>query len=69
MTYKELFAVADLLSDIRLGREIKISNNTRVDLAEPENFFKNIIADIDKSKALNIKGEVMMYQLRIEVNK
>lgn len=40
MTYKELFAVTDLLNDIRMNREIKIHANTKVDLAEAENYFK-----------------------------
>jgi len=68
MTYKELFAVTDLLNDIREDREIKIHNNTRVDLAEVENYFKNIIADIDK-KRVKSKEPVMFYRLAIEVNK
>ena len=68
MTYKELFAVTDLLNDIREGREIKINHNTRVDLAEAENYFKNLIADIDKKKVKS-KEEVMYYRLAIEVNK
>jgi hypothetical protein len=68
MTYKGLFAVTDLLNDIREGREIKINNNTRVDLAEVENYFKNLIADIDKKKVKS-KEEVMYYRLAIEVNK
>lgn len=68
MTYKELFAVTDLLNDIREGREIKINNNTRVDLAAAENHFKNLIADIDKKK-IKSKEPVMYYRLAIEVNK
>jgi hypothetical protein len=68
MTYGELFAVTDLLNDIREGREIKINNNTRVDLAEVENYFKNLIADIDKKKVKS-NEDVMYYRLAIEVNK
>ena len=68
MTYKELFAVTDLLNDIREGREIKIHNNTRVDLMEVENYFKNLIADIDKRK-VGSKEPIMYYRLAIEVNK
>ena len=68
MTYKELFAVTDLLNDIREGREIKIHNNTRIDLMEVENYFKNLISDIDKKK-IKSKEPVMYYRLAIEVNK
>jgi len=68
MTYSELFAVTDLLNDIRLGREIKIHHDTSVDLAEVENYFKNLIADIDKKK-IRSKDPVMFYRLAIEVNK
>ena len=68
MTYRELFAVADLLNDIREGREIKIHHDTRVDLAEAENVFKNIISDIDKQKKRS-NEDVMYYKLAIEVNK
>ena len=68
MTYKELFAVTDLLNDIREGREIKINHDTRVDLAEAENVFKNIIADIDRQKRKSDE-KVMYYKLAIEVNK
>ncbi|MBA7590549.1 hypothetical protein ES708_32674 [subsurface metagenome] len=68
MTYKELFAVTDLLNDIREGREIKINNNTRVDLAAVENHFKNIISDINKKK-IKSKEPIMFYRLAIEVSK
>jgi hypothetical protein len=68
MTYKELFAVTDLLNDIREGREIKIHHNTKIDLAEVENYFKNLIADIDKKKVRS-KEPIMYYRLAIEVNK
>jgi len=68
MTYKELFAVTDLLNDIREGQEIKIRHDTKVDLAEVENYFKNLIADIDKKKVKS-KEPVMYYRLAIEVNK
>ena len=68
MTYKELFAVTDLLNDIREGREIKVRHATKVDLAEVENYFKNLITDIDKKKVRS-KDPVMIYRLAIEVNK
>jgi len=68
MTYKELFAVTDLLNDVREGREIKINNNTKVDLAEVENCFKNLIADIDKKKVKS-NDPAIYYRLAIEVNK
>lgn len=68
MTYKELFAVADLLNDLRKGRKIKIRHDTKVDLASAENYFKNIITDINKQKVKS-KEDIMIYQLRIEVNK
>jgi len=68
MTYRELFAVTDLLNDIREGREIKINHNTRIDLATVENHFKNIISDINKKK-IKSKDPVMFYRLAIEVNK
>jgi len=68
MTYKELFAVADLLNDIRGGREIKIHHDTKIDLAAAENHFKNIIADIDRQKRKS-NEKIMFYKLAIEVNK
>ena len=68
MTYRELFAVTDLLNDIREGREIKIHHDTKIDLAAAENHFKNIIADIDRQKRKS-NEEVMYYKLAIEVNK
>ena len=69
MTYKELFAVTDLLNDIRWGViQINVNNNTKVDLAEAENVFKNIIADVDKRKVKS-KEPVIYYRLAIEVNK
>jgi len=68
MTYRELFAVADLLNDIREGREIKIHPETKIDLAAAENHFKNIISDIDKQKKKSDE-KVMYYKLAIEVNK
>jgi len=68
MTYRELFAVTDLLNDIRVGRGIKIHRDTKIDLAAAENHFKNIIADIDRQKRKS-NEEVMYYKLAIEVNK
>lgn len=68
MTYKGLFAVTDLLNDIRMNRGIKIHANTKIDLAEVENYFKNIISDIDKRKVKNNES-VIYYRLAIEVNK
>lgn len=68
MRYSVLFAVTDLLNDVRLGREIKVNPRTKVDLEEGENYFKNLISDIDKDKKKNI-SEIMVYQLRIEVKK
>jgi len=68
MTYRELFAVTDLLNDIREGKEIKIHPDTKIDLAAAENHFKNIIADIDRQKRKS-NEKVMFYKLAIEVNK
>ena len=68
MRYSELFAVTDLLNDIRMDREVKVHPDTKIDLASVENVFKNIITDIDKQK-IKSREEVMIYQLRIEVKK
>jgi len=68
MRYSELFAVTDLLSDVRQGKEIKLHHDTKIDLAEVENFFKNLIADIDKKKVKS-NEEIMHYRLTIEVKK
>ena len=68
MTYKELFAVTELISDICDGREIKVNNNTKVDLAEAGNLFSNILIDVNKKKVKS-KEPVMYYRLAIEVNK
>ena len=68
MTYKELFVLTELLNDIKAGREIKPDNDTKVDLAEVENYFSNVLADVDKSKVGSNK-DVMVYRLAIEVNK
>lgn len=68
MTYKELFAVTDLLNDIRMNREIKIHHETKVDLAEVENYFKNVLADVDRQKAKKAM-DIIAYKMIIEVNK
>lgn len=68
MRYSELFAVTDLLNDTRQGREIKIHDDTKVDLAEAENYFKNIISDVNKKKVKS-NEDIMYYRLAIEVNK
>lgn len=69
MTYRELFAVTDLLSDIRKGViQTTIHANTKIDLASVEDYFKNVLADVDKSKVKSNAVE-MIYQMRIEVNK
>ena len=68
MTYKELFAVTELISDICDGREIKVNNDIKVDLAEAGNLFSNILIDVNKKKVKS-KEPVMYYRLAIEVNK
>ena len=68
MTYTELFLLKELLTEIKEGKEIKIDHSTKIMLAEPENYFKNLIADIDKKK-IRSKDPVMYYRLAIEVNK
>ena len=68
MTYKEIFAVADVLNDICKGREIKVNPDTKIDLGSAGNYFKNVISDIDKKKA-RTKEDVMHYRLSIEVNR
>lgn len=68
MRYSELFAVTDLLHDIRMGKEIKPNPDTKIDLAEVENVFKNIITDINKQKVKS-NEDIIVYQLRIEVKK
>ena len=68
MTYKELFAVADVLNDICQGKELKVNHNTKIDLGAAGNYFKNVISDIDKKRA-RTKEDVMHYRLTIEVNR
>lgn len=68
MTYKELFAVADVLNDICQGRELKVNHNTKIDLGAAGDYFKNVISDIDKKKA-RTKEDIMHYRLSIEVNR
>lgn len=68
MEYSELFAVTDLLRDVREGKEIKVDDNTKIDLAEVENVFKNILLDIDKKK-VGSNEEIIYYRLTIEVKK
>jgi len=60
--------MVDLLHDIRMGKEIKPDYDTKVDLTEVENVFRNIITDIDKQK-IKSNEDIMVYQLRIEVKK
>ena len=68
MTYKELFAVAEVLDDIYQGKEIEIDHETKIDLGSAGNYFKNVISDIDKKKA-RTKENIMHYRLSVEVNK
>lgn len=68
MTYQELFAVTDLLNDIRQGRPVKINNNTKVDLEAAEDYFRNIISHVDKQVAKG-KESVVYYRLAIEVKR
>lgn len=68
MTYKELFAVAEVLDDISQGKEIEIDHNTKIDLGEAGNYFKNVLIDIDKKKE-RTREDIMHYRLTIEINK
>lgn len=68
MTYTELFLLKELLTEIKEGKEIKIDHSTKVMLAEPENYFKNMLSDIDRQK-IKSNEPVMYYKLAIEVNK
>ena len=68
MTYGEIFAVTDLLSDVRQEKEIKPHHNTKVDLASVEDYFKDLLSHIDKAKLKN-NTDVMYFKLRVEVKK
>ena len=68
MTYGEIFAVTDLLSDVRQGKEIKPHHNTKIDLASVEDYFKNLLTHIDKTKTKS-NADVIYFKLRVEVKK
>ena len=68
MTYKELFAVAEILDDIYQGKKIEIDHRTKIDLGSAGNYFKNVITDIDKKRE-RTREDIMHYRLTIEINR
>lgn len=69
MTYGQLAFVRHVLEQVKDGKKLSISNREKVDLDYLENFFNNLISEIEKEKKRNNKVEYQNFILAIEVNK
>lgn len=68
MTYKQLVLLRYVIDKVKEGKKPSISNNEKVDLDYLENYFNNLLADVEKQKVKS-KDKVLYYKVGIEISK
>jgi len=69
MTYRQLALLRHVLEQVKNGKLPEITNAEKVDLDYLENYYDNLISDIEKEKKRNSKVEWQNFVMVIEVNK
>jgi len=69
MTYRQLALLRHVLEQIKGGKLPEITNAEKVDLDYLENYYDNLISDIEKEKKKNSKVEWQNFVMVVEVNK
>jgi len=66
MTYTQLALLRHVLEQVKEGKIPEITNAEKVDLDYLENYFNNLISEVEKEKG---KTHFLAFRLNIEVNK
>ena len=69
MTYTQLALLRHVLEQVKNGKLPEITNAEKVDLDYLENYYNNLILDIEKEKKRNSKAEWQNFVMIVEVNK
>jgi len=69
MTYGQLALNRYVLDEVKNGRMPSITNNEKVDLDYLENYYNNLISDIEREKKKKPKAELQSFVMVVEVNK
>ena len=69
MTYRQLALLRHVLEQVKSGKLPEITNAEKVDLDYLENYYDNLISNIEKEKKRNSKVELQNFVMVVEVNK
>jgi len=69
MTYRQLALLRHVLEQIKGGKLPEITNAEKVDLDYLENYYDNLISNIERDKKKNNKAEWQNFVMVVEVNK
>jgi len=69
MTYAQLALLRHVLEQVKAGKLPEITNAEKVDLDYLENYYDNLISNIEKEKKRNNKVEWQNFVMVVEVNK
>ena len=69
MTYTQLALIRHVLEQVKNGKLPEITNTEKVDLDYLENYYDNLISNIEKEKKRNNKVEWQNFVMIVEVNK
>jgi len=69
MTYTQLALLRHCLEQVKGGKLPEITNTEKVDLDYLENYYDNLISNIEKEKKRNSKVEWQNFVMVVEVNK
>jgi len=69
MTYTQLALLRHVLEQVKNGKLPEITNAEKVDLDYLENYYDNLISNIEKEKKRNSKVEWQNFVMVVEVNK
>jgi len=69
MTHSQLALLRHVLEQVKEGKLPEITNAEKVDLDYLENYYDNLISDIERDKKKNSKAELQSFVMVVEVNK
>ena len=69
MTYTQLALLRHVLEQVKEGKLLEITNAEKIDCDYMENYYDNLITDIEREKKKNSKAELQSFVMVVEVNK
>ena len=66
MTYTQLALIRHVLEQVKNGKLPEITNAEKVDLDYLENYYNNLISEVEKEKG---KTHFLAFRLNVEVNR